>query len=170
MRQHPDEFRRYLDLFYTYCPKRPYNVRIAYDRGFIQKNRKYKDRSETYPAYCHPALIARHLDCDHWRFLHPDSKPTEGFWVAMWAAKKSTFKVLDIDNKQNLLGYTQASEGPLLPVVHLPLERFVELKRVYDEFSGQIWCISSETLGLHLWEKYRGPSRYRTSTARLGPG
>ncbi len=155
--QQPDEFRRYLDLFYTYCRKRPFNVRIAYDRGFIQKNRKYKDGSGNYPAYCHHALIARHLDPDHWSFLHPDAKPTERYWVAMWAPKKSTLKVLDIDNKQNLLGYTQVYEGPLLPVVRIPLERFVELKRIYDEFLGHVWCISSETLGLHLWEKYPRP-------------
>ena len=46
---------------------------------------------------------------------------------------------------------------PLLPVVHIPLERFIELKRIYDEFPGHIWCISSETLGLHVWEKYPRP-------------
>ena len=155
--QHPDEFRRYLDLFYTFHPKRPYNVKVAYDRGFIQKNRKYKDGRGNYAAFCHSALIARHLDPDHWNFLHPDKKPTERFWVAMWAAKKSTFKVLDIDNKQNLLGYCQAWEGPLLPVVHCPLGKFIELKKIYDEFPGHLWCISSETLGLHVWEKYARP-------------
>lgn len=155
--QQPEEFCRYLNLFYTYCPKRPFNVKLAYDQGFIQKNRKYKDGSGHYPAYCHQALIARHLDPDHWNFLHPDKKPTERFWVAMWAAKKSTFKVLDIDNKQNLLGYAQLFSGLLLPVVRIPLERFVELKRLYDEFPGHVWCISSETLGLHLWEKFPRP-------------
>ena len=155
--QYPDEFRRYLDLFYTYCPKRPFNFRVAYDRGFVQKNRKYKDGSGTYPVYCHAGLVARHLDPGHWQFLHPDAKPTERFWLAMWAPKKSTFKVLDIDNKQNLVGYSQMWEGPLMPVVHIPLERFIELKRIYDEFPGHIWCISSETLGLHVWEKYPRP-------------
>ena len=80
----------------------------------------------------------------------------------MWAPKKSMFKVLDIDNKQNLVGYTQAWEGPLLPVVSIPLEHFIELKRIYDEFPGHIWCISSETLGLHVWERY--------SEARFGTG
>ena len=41
----------------------------------------------------------------------PTHKPTERYWLAMWAPKKSTLKVLDIDNKQNLVGYTQAWEG-----------------------------------------------------------
>ena len=75
----------------------------------------------------------------------------------MWPPKKSTFKVLDIDNKQNLVGYSQIREGPLMPVVRMPLEHFIELKRIYDEFPGHIWCISSETLGLHVWEKYPRP-------------
>ena len=169
--QHPDEFRRYLQLFYDFWPKRPFNTRIAYDRGFIQKNRKYKDGRGTYPAYCHPALVARHLDPGHWQFLHPDLTPTERFWLAMWAPKKSMLKVLDIDNKQNRLGYTQAREGPLMPVVHIPLEHFIELKRIYDEFPGHIWCISSETLGLHVWEKYPRPVSvqdiHRTTRPRL---
>jgi hypothetical protein len=155
--QHPDEFRRYLDLFYTYCPRRPYNVRTSYDTGFMQKNRSYKHREGRYPLYCHPGLVAKHLDFDHWCFLHPASRPIERFWLAMWPAKRSRLKALDIDNKQNLCGYTQVREGPLTPVVHIPLERFVELKRIYDEFPGHTWCISSETLGLHIWEKYPRP-------------
>jgi hypothetical protein len=155
--QHPEEFERYLELFYRYQPKRPYNVRTAYDRGFIQQNRQYRHQLATYPLYCHAGLIARHLDYDHWAFLNPDKKRTERFWLAMWAPKRSKVKALDIDNKQNLLGYTQSRDGPLYPVVRIPLDRFMELKRIYDGFPGHVWCISSETLGLHLWEKYPQP-------------
>ena len=41
-----------------------------------------------------------------------------------------------------------------MPVVHLPLDHFKLLKRVYDAFPGRIWCISSETLGVHAWKKH----------------
>ena len=54
--QYPDEFRRYLHLFYNYCPKRPFNFTDCLRPGFVQKNRKYKDGSGTYPVYCHPGL------------------------------------------------------------------------------------------------------------------
>ena len=155
--QEPEAFQRYLDLFYTYWPRTPYNIRTGYDRGFLQQNKAYKYGEGTYPLYCHPGLIAEHLDYDHWCFLHPAHTPTEHFWLAMWAPKRSTLKALDLDNKDNILGYTQAVDGPLMPMARLPLERFRELKRIYDEFPGHIWCISSETLGLHVWEKFPVP-------------
>ena len=93
--QYPDEFRRYLDLFYTFVPKRPYNIKGAYDQGFFQQNRRYKHREGNYPLYCHPGIIARHLDYQHWCFLHPDHRPTEHFWVGMWAPKRSFHKALE---------------------------------------------------------------------------
>jgi hypothetical protein len=75
----------------------------------------------------------------------------------MWPPKRSALKALDLDNKDNILGYTLAGDGPLMPVVRIPLQRFQEFKRLYDEFPGHVWCISSETLGLHVWEKLPMP-------------
>ena len=34
----------------------------------------------------------------------------------------------------------------------MPLAHFKAIKRIYDEFPNRIWCISSATLGLHIWE------------------
>ena len=75
----------------------------------------------------------------------------------MWAPQRSKLKALDLDNKDHIFGYTQAGDGPLMPVTRIPLQRFRELKRIYDEFPEHIWCISSETLGLHVWEKLPVP-------------
>ena len=142
-------------------------MRMAYDRGFVQHNKFYKDGSGKYAAYCHPALIARHLDPAQWHFLHPKQTAPEKFWLAMWPAKKSSLTVLDFDNKQFILGWTQPNKyaygdpgpnNPLLPIIRIPLDRLLELRRLYDEFPNRRWCISSATLGLHAWENLSRPA------------
>ena len=35
----------------------------------------------------------------------------------------------------------------------MPVEHLQAIKRIYDEFPNRIWCVSSATLGLHIWEK-----------------
>jgi len=42
----------------------------------------------------------------------------------------------------------------VFPVVAPPLSHFQQLKKIYDNFHNQLWCISSATLGLHIWRKH----------------
>jgi len=64
--------------------------------------------------------------------------------------------VIDFDNKNNLLGYYRRGSpeqgSPLRPLMTMPLDHFRAIKRIYDEFPNRIWCVSSATLGLHVWE------------------
>ena len=63
----PEEFNRYLELFYKYNLKRGYHVKRRYDKGWIQAKREYKDGRGEYAAFCHEGLIARHLDSEKGR-------------------------------------------------------------------------------------------------------
>ena len=156
---YPDEFNRYLDLFFKYCPRRPFHVRTEYGRGFICQNGT-KTTGDKYARPCYPALIAKMLDLDRWRRLNPDKKSSDYYWVATNTGKSSSTAAIDFDNKQNLLGYYKYGPHdhcPIRPLVTVTLDHLQALKRVYDEFPGRIWCISSGTLGLHVWEKFARP-------------
>ena len=100
-----DEFERYAELFYKYLPKRPFHVRRRYGDGFICAKGKYKKTGEAYDRTCCPALIGKHLDYSRWKDVRGDRDHPPNYWIAMNAGKKSAVKALDIDNKENLLGY-----------------------------------------------------------------
>ena len=104
---YPEEFARYLGLFYTYLPKKPFHQRFRYGDGFVCAKGRYKKSGESYDRTCCPALIGKHLD--YWRWQQPragqDCPPN--YWIAMYAGRKSAVTALDIDNKDNLLGYYQ---------------------------------------------------------------
>ena len=38
----------------------------------------------------------------------------------------------------------------------MTVEHFKQIKRLHREFPGHIWCVSSATLGLHIWQKLPG--------------
>jgi len=162
----PDEFRRYQELFIKYLPKTPFHVRTRYDGDFIrQKGRK--NNGEEFCRGCYPGLIAKMLDHERWRRVqyHRDPEKEEtryapDYWIALYSGSKSRINAIDFDNKENVLGHYY--ESPLenarpRPLVTLTLDHLQAMKRLYDEFPNRIWCISSLTLGLHIWEMNRFP-------------
>ena len=166
----PDEFQRYCDLFFKYLPKSPFHVRRFYGGGFIcQKGRK--KNGEEYFRGCYPGLIAKMLDYERWKRvqftknvrannLQEEKRYPPDFWVAMNTGSKSRINAIDFDNKENVLGYyheTPLEDARPRPLVTLTLEHLQAMKRVYDAFPNRIWCISSLTLGLHIWELTRFP-------------
>ena len=154
----PFEFWTYYDRFVRYWPKKKFNVKYAYQTGFVEKKRKGSDQPmplfESYAI----EMTERHLDSDSWGEWKKREGMTDPIWLGLHIPNFTTVDAIDIDAKQYLLGYYRAGSSALLkPVVHLPLEHFKLLKRVYDKFPGRVWCISSETLGIHAWKKHSSP-------------
>ena len=152
---YPEEFQRYCELFIHYFPKTPCHVKGQYDQGFVCIKGK-KKTGEHYNMACFPDLVAKMLDHERWKTIHPDKSHREGCWVALREPRKSTMNAIDFDNKSNLLGYYRrglSEQGsPLRPLMTMPLDHFKAIKRIYNEFPNRIWCVSSATLGLHVWE------------------
>lgn len=159
----PVEFWTYFDRFIRYWPRKTFHIKYAYDTGFVEKKRRGTDRSLPLFEQLAVEYAERHLEADRWGMWKHKLSPT-GFWKSptpIWLAlhmpRYTSVDAIDIDAKQYLLGYYRSGsrkDDPLLPVVHLPLEHFQMLKRIYDAFPGRIWCISSETLGIHAWKKH----------------
>ena len=152
-----DEFNRYAELFDKYLPKRPFHVRFRYGAGFVCAKGKYKRSGQPYDRTCCPALVAKHLDFWRWKEVRGDRNHPPNYWIAMFPGKKSAIKAIDFDNKQNLLGYYRDVAGKPRPLPTMPLEHLQTVKRLYDAFPGRTWCVSSATLGLHLWQRMPSP-------------
>jgi len=152
-----DEFNRYAELFDKYLPKRPFHVRFRYGAGFVCAKGKYKRSGQPYDRTCCPALVAKHLDFWRWKEVRGDRNHPPNYWIAMFPGKKSAIKAIDFDNKQNLLGYYRDVAGKPRPLPTMPLEHLQTVKRLYDAFPGRTWCVSSATLGLHLWQQMPSP-------------
>jgi hypothetical protein len=156
---YPEEFGRYLDLFFRYCPRRPFHVRTQYGRGFICQNGT-KANGETFARPCYPGLIARMLDYDRWKRITTKERNPDYYWIAMNAGKSSRVAAIDFDNKPNLLGYYRYGPHdhcPIRPLATVTLEHLQAIKRLYDTFPGRVWCLSSGTLGLHIWKTFPRP-------------
>lgn len=173
----PEDFERYCDLFFKYNKRTPYFVRTSYDGKFHCPKGRRKDGEEYYRP-CYPGLIAKMLDLDHWNSLKPDKKQYQHLWIALNAGRCSALKAIDFDNKDNLLGtYRSVSDDLVRPLATLTLEHVQAIKRIYDAFPNHIWCISSRTLGLHIWEQLPKPlplelidARNRPTLRRIGLG
>lgn len=176
----PADFDRYLNLFYKFFPKQSVHVRTFYSGGFVCPKRKLKSGDQIDQS-CYPDMIARHLDLDRWQHNHPKSNYPEHYWVAMREPKKASLKAIDFDNKENVLAFycTHGFGGRIVhrPLPILTVEHFQAIKRIYDAFPNHIWCVSSATLGLHIWQKYVRPmplhqidSLNRPTLARIGLG
>jgi hypothetical protein len=153
------DFWAYFDRFVRYWPKKSFHVKYAYPTGFVEKKKK-SDKVQSLPLFEQLAIemTERHLSADQWAEWRRNSGIATPIWLALHMPKFSTVDAIDIDAKKYLLGYYREWEtGPQMPVVHLPLAHFQMLKRVYDQFPGRIWCISSETLGIHAWKKHDRP-------------
>lgn len=163
--EHP-AFPRYCRLFYDFFRKSPYHVKRSYETGFVAKRKPYKNKVGFYHPACFPALVARHLD----------PMKERPFWLALRFGEKSSLACTDFDNKAHVLGHYE-DRGVLRPVVRLPLAHFRRVKRLHDTCPSHVWCVSSATLGLHVWEKLRYPQtaeeverKNRPRLAQIGLG
>jgi len=156
---YPDEFQQYCDLFIKYFPKRPCHIKSRYDRGFVCIKGRRRT-GEPFDIPCYPALVAKMLDYERWKTLHPDKPRYDGCWIALREPRKTALKAIDFDNKVNVLAYWSRGyledHAPIRPLTTMTVDHFKEIKRLYREFPGHIWCVSSSTLGLHIWEKLPG--------------
>ena len=161
-----EDFQRYLDRWINFWPKNTqsgYYRKFVYDGGFYQaKSKKNPEKNaHLYGDYL-VEQVERHLDPQHWKYRKESKQYTPvkhtQFWLGLNMPKKTTVSCIDPDAKQYLLGFYQiGNNDPLRPVLHLPLEHFKRLKLIYDHFPGRVWCISSATLGMHVWLKYAKP-------------
>lgn len=175
----PVDFDRYLDLFYKFLPKKSVHIRTFYGGGFFCPKRRLKSGDQIDQS-CYPDLIARHLDLERWQHNHPSVRYPEHYWVAMREPQKSSLKAIDFDNKENVLGYYSTRDGQRIihrPLPTLTVEHLQAVKRIYDAFPNHIWCVSSATLGLHIWQRYARPlplieidALNRPTLARIGLG
>lgn len=153
------EFWTYFDRFVRYWPKRTFHVKYGYPFGFVERKKRGSD-NRSLPLFESLAveMTERHLDPGHWAECRKEvSSPP--IWLALHMPSKTTVDCIDIDAKKYHLGYYGKPSNRLKrPIVHLPLEHFQLLKRIYDRFPGRIWCISSETLGVHVWKKHPYPT------------
>jgi hypothetical protein len=162
--QFPAEFERYLELFYRYFPKTPYHYRRSYDTGFFESKGTYRTSAkghspgDTFSRGCHVGEIAKMLDLQQWELAKGKSHSYDYHWVGMHAPKASSLMAIDFDSKSTLLGFYRAGEkGKVRPVPLLTLDHLKNVKRIYDHFPTAIWCISSATLGLHIWHRFARP-------------
>ena len=153
-----DQFWTYFNRFVRYWPRKSFNVKYAYEKGFIEK--KKKRTGQVLPLFEKLAIemTERHLCASNWSERKGESFPDDPIWLALHMPKLTTVDLIDVDAKQYRVGYYREHgdrKARLLPVMNIPLEHFKMLKRIYDHFPERIWCISSETLGIHAWKKHK---------------
>ena len=151
LKDHP-EWDSYIETFVTFFVRRHFHVKRDYAEGFIRQKDEFKNISISDDNIVQ--LISKHLDLNEWNEQHPDDQENF-FWLAQYGPKKTRFDCIDYDNKDNILGKTLIVDGRgrRHPVVSYPLSQLQDLKRLYDLFPGRTWCISSETLGFHIWSR-----------------
>lgn len=154
---HPEPFWAYFDRFIKYWPRNTFHIKHAYEKGFVEKKRKGSWQSLPLFDALAVEMAERHLSAPIWSEWKGGDYSHDPIWLALHIPKLTTVDLIDLDAKQYRIGYYReagSDKGRLMPVVHLPLDHFKRLKRVYDAFPGRIWCISSETLGVHAWKKH----------------
>lgn len=179
---YPEEFERYKHLFFNFWSKSPYHAKREYTSGFIAPKQKIRKDGHYYNPSAFEDMVARHLDHQRWikakqRNIIDDSNY---YWLGLRFGKKTSIKCLDVDNKHNVLGFyhtCMVQSDPARPLTVLTLERAHTIKQLYDNFPNHIWCVSSATMGLHLWEKLpylqehdeiERKNRYRLTKIGLG--
>jgi len=171
---YPEAFWTYFDRFIKFWPRKAFHVKHAYEKGFVEKKRKGSWQSLPLFDSLAVEMAERHLNAPIWSGWKGGDYPHDPIWLALHNPTLTTVDLIDLDAKQYRIGYYReagSDKGRLMPVIHLPLDHFKLLKRVYDAFPGRIWCISSETLGVHGWKKHDRlqPSvlLYQNNKARL---
>jgi len=169
----PDEFGIYCEQFIDVFPRSPYYVKTTYEPnspygGWPQKKSKKTGRPlplvDNGNFLNRTDCVERHLDLDQWLLFRQTTDPFgnhrklgDFYWLGQNKPKRTTFHCIDLDNKRFLGFYRlgSGSDAPWMPVVHMPLDHFKAMKRIYDHFPNRIWCITSETLGLDIIERHR---------------
>lgn len=153
----PIEFAKYFDRFVRYSPQHSYHVKYGYASGFVEKQKKGTDIPQPFFEELAVEMTERHLDHEHWRIWKRYEK-SNPIWLGLHFPKCTTVDAIDIDAKKYLIGwYRVHKDEEKMPIVRLPLEHLQLLKRIYDAFPKRIWCISSETLGVHAWRLHAHP-------------
>lgn len=156
----PTEFHLFWERFIKFWPRRTFHVKWSYQTGFCEV--KWKRRGTSLPLFDSVAVeyAERHLCHDYWGMWRSVQSgqhvPSSPIWLALFMPKKTTVDTIDFDAKQYQVGW-YGKGWDTRPLVHLPLEHFQTLKRLYDAFPGRMWCISSETLGMHAWRVHDRP-------------
>lgn len=157
----PDHFWRYYDHFVRYSPKNKetgYYVKWGYDRPWHQaKSRDAERRTLHLWEERAVELTERHLDPDKWEWWKQSNGEREtppGLqWLGFFRASHTMFNLIDFDAKDFIIGwYTFGHQRK--PVVIPTVEHFHKLKAIYDAFPDRVWCVSSDTLGVHAWERH----------------
>ncbi|WP_013627338.1 hypothetical protein [Rubinisphaera brasiliensis] len=164
----PEQFALYCEHFIDFFPRSPYHYKKTYDKsskygGWPQsKTRNGSPRSliDNGSWQNRRNEVERHLDHEHWQLYNDfhgiGYRRTEFFWIAQHMPSSVSFHAIDADNKTRIGWYGEGTpERPLMPVMEMPFEHFVKLKKIYDAFPDRIWCITSETLGLDIIKRHR---------------
>lgn len=173
--RYPDEYARYKELFYDFCKKSPYHIKTSYKSGFIAPRQKKNKQGEMYSPWCYEDLLIRHLDPERWLASHPYEfaiDQPDVFCLGLRFGDKTKLGCIDFDNKTNVIGvYNTCMVGSDVaqPLPILTLEHVQKIERLYDTFPNRIWCISSATLGLHIWERFTNLKSHRKVEARYRP-
>jgi hypothetical protein len=155
----PTEFHLFWERFIKFWPRRTFHVKRSYQTGFCERKRKNGKSLSLFDAVA-VEYAERHLCHVYWGMWKSVQSgqhvPSSPIWLGLHMPKKTTVDAIDFDAKQYLVGY-YGKGIDARPLVHLPLEHFQTLKRLYDAFPGRMWCISSETLGIHAWRVHEHP-------------
>ena len=155
-----DLFWTYFERFVRYWPRKSFHIKHAYEKGFVEKKRKGSGQSLHLFEALAVEKTEQHLCSATWSQWKGETFPDDPIWLGLHMPKSTTVDLIDVDAKQYRVGYYRENgdgESRLLPVINIPLEHFKMLKRIYDALPGRIWCISSETLGIHAWKKHKYP-------------
>ncbi|WP_166820095.1 hypothetical protein [Thalassoroseus pseudoceratinae] len=125
-----------------------------------RKNRKTGKPQALFPDLA-DNILEQHLDLTKHKevceFVNGKPARDDDFcWLGLHAPKASTIEAIDLDNKENVLGFSRIDDK-WIPVAPVTLGQFFKIKRLYDAFPNRVWCISSLTMGLHVWEKHPRP-------------
>lgn len=155
----PTEFHLFWERFIKFWPRRTFHVKRSYQTGFCEKKKPNGNSQPLFPELA-VEYAERHLCHVYWGMWKSVQSgqhvPSSPIWLGLHMPKKTTVDAIDFDAKQHLVGYYDKGIDAR-PLVHLPLKHFQTLKRLYDTFPGRMWCISSETLGIHAWRVHEHP-------------
>lgn len=152
------EFNKYCELFIKYSPRKCFFTKNGYPSCFIQIKRKTTGAALPLVGKLIVESTERHLDSALWfqKQCHNNSDycPDHPYWLALNAPKMSKYDVIDVDAKEYIIGYSSNINNDLYkrPIVLPDIAYVNKLKLIYDQFPNRIWCISSESLGFHIWK------------------
>ena len=131
------QLQLYFDHFVKYHKKGRWNRRLTYAGGCPQVNR----RDTGHPVPLYPELARSH-----------DPRPPRRRPLDVAVPGQDGRPQRDRLRRQDGLRLRPRGPGPA-PVCCPDVPWFLGLKKLMGAFPGRIVCISSATLGVHLWER-----------------